>query len=218
MKFSAMFALAVLSGSAIADIFPVGDQDYKCQTRGGFFDFSPNRAIAACREEVDAFCKSKGAPPIIGKINGEPSGPARYAKAEINFQCMSEADVALKQKQIVEARSQQVRIEIENSKLICQQDFGFVPNTPEFSNCLLELQKQNFANNRSAQELAAQKDIADAQLAQKRQSEADQATMSAIQSVNKVLATPPVVIAPRPTVDTKCTSNGSQVSCTSTQR
>lgn len=209
MKYLAMSVLIVLSGQAIADIFPQGDSDYQCQTTGGFFDFSPNGAIADCRKEIDEFCKSKGAPPIIGRITGHPSGPARYAKAEINFQCMSAVDVALKQQKIVEAENQQIRAEIENSKQMCQRDFGFVPNTPEFGNCLLELQKQHFANKRVAQEVAAQKEMTEAQLAQKRQSDADQATMSAIQSINKITA------PSTPTVRTNCTTYGSNISCTS---
>lgn len=218
-----MTVLIVLSGHAIADVFPQGDQGYTCQTAGGFFDFSPNGAIAACRQEIDEFCKSKGAPPIIGKITGEPSGPARYAKAEIRFQCLTAADVALKQKETIEAKKQQIMAEIESSKQMCQHGFGFVPNTPEFSNCLLELQKQNFANNRTTQELAAQNEMAEVQLAQKRQSEADQAVMNAMQSINKSLAAPPVLIVPSAVrtspsrVDTECTRNGSQTSCTSRQ-
>ena len=211
MKFLAMSVLIVFSGQASADIFPQGDSDYQCHTTGGFFDFSPNGAIAACRKEIDEFCKNKGAPPIIGKISGEPSGYARYAKAEISFQCMTAADVALKQEKMVEAENQKVRVEIENSKRMCQQDFGFVLNTAEFGNCLLELQKQHFANRRVEQEVSAQKEMVEAQLAQKRQSDVDQATMSAIQSINKLTAP----TTPTPMLRTNCTTYGSNISCTS---
>ncbi|TAK91228.1 MAG: hypothetical protein EPO06_05600 [Burkholderiaceae bacterium] len=208
MKFLAMSICIVFSGQAIADILPQGDSNYQCQTTGGFFDFSPNHAIATCQREIDEFCKSKGAPPIIGKITGVPSGYARYARAEISFQCMTEADIAQKQQKTIEAENQQVKAEIENSKRLCQQDFGFIPNTPEFGNCLLELQKQHFANRRAAQEVAAQKEMTEAELAQKRQSEADQATINAIQSINKA-------IAPS-TTTTNCSAYGSNISCTST--
>lgn len=223
MKFPVILTLVVFSGYAVADIIPQGGDDYKCQTRGGFFDFSPNGAIASCREEIDRFCKTKGAPPTIGKINGEPSGPARYAKAEISFQCMTEVDIAQRQKEIATARNQQIRAEVESSKEICQKDFGFVPNTPEFSNCLLEMQKQHFANSRSAQQVAAQKEAADAQVAEMRQAESSRATMDAIQSVNKALATPrPVFVPSAPTtpsrVDTECMNYGSQTQCTSIRR
>lgn len=208
MKFLAMIVLGLLSGYAISDVMPQGGLDYKCQTTGGFFDFSPAGAIATCRLEIDEFCKSKEAPPIIGKVTGEPSGYGRYAKAEIAFQCATAADIALKQKETVEAKNQQVRSEVENSKRLCQQEFGFVPNTPEFSNCLLELQKQHFANRRAAQEIAARNEMAEARLSQKRQSESDQALMGAVDAMNKAL-TPP------PTVRTNCTTYGSNVSCTS---
>jgi hypothetical protein len=203
MKFHAMIVLIVMSGHAIADVFPQGDQGYQCQTTGGFFDFSPNGAIATCRQEIEEFCKSKGAPSLIGKITGVPSGPGRYARAEISFQCATVADLA-------EAKNQQVRAEVESSKRMCQQDFGFVPNTPEFGNCMLELQKQHYENRRVAQEVAGQNEIAEAQLAQKRQSDADQSTMKAMQSINNSL-TPP---APS-TVRTNCTTYGSNISCTS---
>jgi len=185
MKFHAIVGLLALSGHTLADVIPQGDQGYLCQTTGGFFDFSPSGAIAACREEIDEFCKSKGAPHVVGKITGEPSGAARFAKAEIKFQCMTAADIALKKKEHVEAKNQQVRAEIENSKQMCQQDFGFAPNTPEFSNCLLELQKQRFEDHRVAQGIAAQNEIAEVQVTQQRQSAADQATMGALQMINQ---------------------------------
>lgn len=86
MKLLAIIGVLFLSGHAIADVFSQGDQDYKCQTTGGFFDFTPDGAIAKCRQEIDVFCQSKGAPPLLGKIVGEPSGYARYARAEISFQ------------------------------------------------------------------------------------------------------------------------------------
>lgn len=200
MKLLAMIGLLVLSGHAIADVFPQGDQDYKCQTTGGFFDFTPDGAIAKCRQEIDAFCQGKGAPPLLGKIVGEPSGYARYARAEISFQCTTAADIA-------ETKNQQVRAEVENSKRMCQQDFGFVPNTPEFSNCLMEMQKQHFANRRVAQEVAAQKQMTADQLDRQRQSDADQSTMNAVQSITKALNPP--------TVRTDCTIRGSSVDCTS---
>lgn len=200
VKLLAMSVLIVLSGYAIADVFPQGDQGYKCITTGGFFDFSPNGAIETCRNEIDEFCKSKSAPPLIGKTTGEPSGFGRYAKAEISFQCTTVADIE-------EVKKKQVRAEIESSKQMCQQDFGFVPNTPEFSNCLLELQKQHFNNRRVAQEVAAQKEISEDQLAQKRQSDADQSTMNAIQSINKMTT-------PAPVRNTDCTTYGRNISCT----
>lgn len=207
MKFLTIIVLLLLSEHAISDVIPQGGDDYKCQTTGGFFDFSPAGAISSCREEIDEFCKSKGAPPIIGKITGEPSGYARYARAEINFQCMSTADVTQKQQKMAEAENQQIRIEVENAKRICQQDFGFIPSTPEFGNCLMEMQRQHFVNRRGAQEVAAQKEIVDAQLAQKRQSDSDQATMNAIQSITNITAPS--------TVRTNCTTHGSKTSCTS---
>ena len=207
MKYLAMLLLLTLSGQALSEIVTQGEQNHKCHTYGGFFDFAPDGAIASCKQEIDEFCKAKGAPSMIGKVTGFPSGPARYARAEITFQCMTAADVAQKQKEVAEANTQQLRVEIESSKKVCQQDFGFNPGTTEFGNCLLELQKQHFANRRFAQDLAAQNEIAEAQLAQKRQAEADQATMGAIQSINRMTAPS--------TVRTNCTTYGSNVSCTS---
>lgn len=187
----------------MADIVQQEGQRYKCATTGGFFDFSPDGAIKNCHEEIDRFCTSKGAPPLIEKISGFPSGYARYARAEINFQCTTQADID-------EAKKQLASNELENSKRMCQQDFGFIPSTPEFSNCLLELRKQIFANKRTEQEVAAKVEAGEAQLAQQRQSAADQAVMNAVQSINKAI-TP---TAPT-TTRTNCTTFGSNISCTS---
>jgi hypothetical protein len=225
MRFLAVSVLIALCPQAFADIFPQGDSEYQCQTTGSFFDFSPDGAIASCRKEIDEFCRKEGtSSPTIGRITGHPSGTARYAKAEVNFRCMSDADVALKQQKMAESENQKLRAEIANSKRMCQDDFGFVPNTPEYGNCLLELQKQNFATKRIAQEIAAQKEITEAQLAQQRQSDADQATLNGMQLLNQSLnkiATPvivpqaqapaPVRVAPTKTV---CSRSGSDVVCT----
>jgi hypothetical protein len=206
MKSLTLIVLVFLSGSAFADVTDQGDQNFKCQTTGGFFDFSPDGAVAKCRSEIDAFCKTKGAPPFIGKIIGIPSGPARYARAEINFQCMTTADIANREERVSEAQSKQIRSDVDKSKRLCQEDFGFTPNTAEFGNCLMELQKQYFANRRVKEEAAAQREVVDAQLEQRRQSEADANTMRAIESLTK---------KPPPGVQTNCTTFGTNTTCTS---
>lgn len=211
MKSIAVCFLIFFAGQASAEIYQYGSYGYQCQATGGFFDFAPDGAIADCRKEIDVFCKSKSAPPLIKTVNGYPSGLAKYAKAEIVFECGTEADVAARKKAVVDEQNRQARIEIENSKKMCQQDFGFSPNTPEFSTCLLELQKQIFANKRQAQEIAAQKELALAQLLMQRQAETDKAAIGALESINKV-TTP---ATPRPAVTTNCTTYGSTLSCTS---
>src|SRR5690606_31820225 len=136
------------------------NEDYKCQTTGGFFDFSPEGAITSCKREIEDFCKTKNAPPILGKVTGEPSGVGVYARAEIKFQCASPEDLAQRQKSMAEAQAQQIKLDVEISRKTCSEDFGFAPGTPEFGNCLMELQKQFFANRRAEDDRAAQKDIA----------------------------------------------------------
>lgn len=165
-----MRALAVIlsifvSTQVLADVFDLGDQTFKCETTGGFFDFSPAGAIKSCKEEIAEFCKAKGSPPVTRKEIGEPSGYARYARAEITFQCISEADVARNE----EEKYQQVRREIENSKRLCQNDFGFNPGTTEFSSCLMEMQKQKFQNKQSANAISAQNEQAEADQRLRRQ-------------------------------------------------
>jgi hypothetical protein len=208
MKFFAIAGLILLSGHALAEIMPQGDVDYKCQTTGGFFDFSPAGAIATCKQEIDDFCKTKGAPPIIGKVNGEPSGYARYARAEINFQCMSAEDVVRRQKSLSEEQRQQVKLDVESSKKTCQEDFGFASGTPEFGNCLMELQKQLFASRRAEKDRATQNEIAEAQIAQQRQAESARGAANAVQSIQQMTR-------PRSPMSTDCTTYGSNTSCTS---
>ena len=206
MKILAVVGLIFLSGQALAEILPQGDMDYKCQTTGGFFDFSPAGAIASCKREIDEFCKTKNAPPIIGKVTGEPSGYGVYARAEINFQCASAEDIVQRQKSVAEAQSQQVKLDVESSKKTCQEDFGFTPGTPEFGSCLMELQKQLFANRRAEKDRAAQNDISEAQIAQQRKAESEQAASRAIQSIQQMTA-------PRTPTRTNCTTYGSNTNC-----
>jgi len=197
MRAIAVFFLVFVSTHAFADVFNLGDQNYKCETTGGFFDFSPAGAIATCREEIAEFCKSKGSPPVVKKEVGEPSGYGRYARAEITFQCASEEDVARKE----EAKYQQARKEIENSKRLCENAFGFKPGTIDFSNCLLELQKQNFQSKRSAEALAAQNEQAEAELRQRRQAATERSAIEAQKAITNSLK--PAVPA------------GGSISCTS---
>lgn len=197
-------ALAMAAQQATAEVSVEGINGYLCHTSGGFFDFSPANAIAKCRAEIETYCKGVGAPPIVGKVTGFPSGPARYARAEIKFECATPEDLSKRQTQKTEASSQLIRVEVAQSKKLCQEDFGFTPGTPEFGNCLLELQRQNFANRRAAKDVAAQ-DETDATRQQDRQAEADRATAAALQSTVDRL-TP---------VTTNCSKNGSNITCTS---
>ena len=207
MKIIAVAGLILLSGHALAEIMPQGGMDYKCQTTGGFFDFSPAGAIASCKQEIDDFCKTKNAPPIVGKVNGESSGYGVYARAEINFQCASAEDIIQQQKSMAEAQSQQVKLDVESSKKTCREDFGFTPSTPEFGNCLMELQKQLFANRRAEKDRAVLNDIAEAQIAQQRKADSEQAATNAIQSIQQITA-------PHNPTRTNCTTYGSNTNCT----
>lgn len=207
MKILTVVGLIFLSGQALAEIMPQGDVDYKCQTTGGFFDFSPAGAIASCKQEIDEFCKTKNAPPIVGKVTGEPSGYGVYARAEINFQCASAEDLVQRQKSMAEAQSQQVKLDVESSKKTCQEDFGFTPGTTEFGSCLMELQKQLFANRRAEKDRTAQNDISEAQIAQQRKADSERAATSAIQSIQQMTA-------PHTPTRTNCTTYGSNTNCT----
>ncbi|AOF87462.1 hypothetical protein BSY239_3398 [Hydrogenophaga sp. RAC07] len=205
MKLAAVVGMLLFSGHALAGILPQGGSAYKCQTTGGFFDFSPDNAIASCKKEIDEFCKTKNAPPIVGKVKGEPSGYGVYARAEIDFQCASSEDLARQQKSLADAQSQQIKLDVEASKKTCQEDFGFAQGTTEFGNCLLELQKQIFANRRAENDRATQNEISEAQLVQQRKAASERATTGAIQSL----------IAPRPSTSINCTTFGSTTNCTS---
>ena len=206
MKILAVVGLIFLSGQALAEIMPQGDVDYKCQTKGGFFDFSPAGAIASCRKEIDEFGKTKNAPPIIGKVTGVLSGYGVYARAEINFQCASAEDLFQRQKSVAEAQSQQVKLDVESFKKTCQQDFDFTPGTFEFGSCLMELQKQLFADRRAGKDRAAQNDIFEAQIAEQRRADSERAAASAIDSIQQMV--------PRAPTRTNCTTYGSRTDCT----
>lgn len=208
MKTVAVAGLALfLSGNVLAEILEQSEIDFKCERTGGFFDFSPANAIAGCKEEIEEFCKAKKAPPLIGKVTGVPSGFGVYARAEIRFQCASAEDVAQRQKAMAEAQSQQIKTDVEASKKICQDDFGFKPGTPEFGGCLMEMQKQLFANRRADKDRAVLNEIAEEQLAQQRKADAERAAAGAIQSIQRATT-------PRPPSRTNCTTYGTNTNCT----
>lgn len=177
-------AFAILTGCASGTINTLSESRYGCSATGSFFDFSADNAVETCRKKIEQFCQRNGAPPVIGKIMSEPSGPARYATADINFQCMSAKDAELKQKQMDDVKNHQMKASIQNAKATCQQDFGFTPNTPEFGNCLLQLQQQRAEDERAKAYRDASDERAEAALAQQRREAADKNFMGAMQMLN----------------------------------
>ena len=180
----ATMAFVTLAGCASGTISTLNDEHYGCNATGNFFDFSGETAIAECRKKADQFCQLNGAPTVIEKITSEPSGAARYATANINFQCISAKDAELKQKQIAEIKNQQMKAVIQNAKSTCQQDFGFTPNTPEFGNCLLQIQRQSIEHEREQSAQAAGDERSEAALAQQRREASDRNAMGAMQMLN----------------------------------
>lgn len=177
-------AFVLLTGCASGTINTLSADRYECSAIGSFFDFSADNAIEACRKKIDQFCQVNGAPPSIGKISSEPSGPARYAKADLNFQCISAKDEALKQQQMADAKRQEMKADIQSAKATCQQDFGFTPNTPEFGNCLLLLHRQSAEDKREELSNAASVERAEAALAQQRREASDRNVMGTMQMIN----------------------------------
>jgi hypothetical protein len=177
-------AFTLLTGCASGTINTLSADRYECSAIGSFFDFSADNAIEACRKKIDQFCQGNGAPPVIGRISSEPSGPARYAKADLNFQCISAKDEALKQQQMADTQRQQMKANIQSAKATCQQDFGFTANTPEFGNCLLQLQRQSAEDKREELSSAASDERAAAALAQQRREASDENVMGVMQMIN----------------------------------
>jgi hypothetical protein len=176
--------LAILTGCASGTINTLSESRYACNATGSFFDFSADNAVETCRKQIEQFCQRNGAPPVIGKITSEPSGPARYATADLNFQCISARDAELKQKQMDDIKNHQMKANIQNAKATCQQDFGFTPNTPEFGNCLLQLQQQSAEDERAKASRLASDERAEAALTQQRREASDNNLMGAMQMMN----------------------------------
>jgi hypothetical protein len=171
-------AIAVLTGCAASGtINTLSEKRYECSATGSFSDFSADNAIDTCRKKIDQFCQGNGALPVVEKITSEPSGFARYATADLNFQCISEKDAELKQQQMTDIKNQQMKANIQSAKATCQQDFGFTPNTPEFGNCLLQLQQQSAEAEREKASRAASDERAEAALAQQRRDASDKNAM-----------------------------------------
>ncbi|MGV8889813.1 MAG: hypothetical protein ACOH2P_17595 [Pseudomonas sp.] len=198
--------LAILTGCASGTINTLGDNRYECSAMGSFFDFSADNAIETCRKKIDQFCQGNGAPAVIGKMTSEPSGPARYATADLNFQCISAKDAELKRQQMADTNRQQMKATIESAKATCQQDFGFTPNTPEFGNCLLQLQQQSAQDKREEASNAASAERAEAALSQQRREASDKNAMGAIQMMND---------NNNKTLDRMNNAAGKKISCTS---
>ena len=125
-----------------------------------FFELQPGDFFGGfARPVIAAFCKAKGAStsPITKNEVGIPSGFGTYARAEITFLCLSEAEVAQKNELKNQQARNATRIEVENAKLQCQNDFGFNPGTTEFSSCLMEMQRQRFQSKLSANAMLMQR-------------------------------------------------------------
>lgn len=204
MKYIAIAVFVMVPGVSTAEIIEQDAQRYQCITTGGFFDFSPDNAIKSCREEITKFCEEKGSPTLIEKTNGIPSGYGRYARAEISFQCTTQANID-------ETNRKQERTEIDSSKIICQQDFGFTPGTPEFGKCMLELIKQKNENRRTKQEHDSIIEAAEARIRQQRDSDTERAMTNAVQSINQSINN----ATSRGVTTTNCSTIGGNVSCIS---
>lgn len=177
-------AFVTLAGCASGTISTLNDEHYGCSATGNFFDFSGETAIAECRKKIDQFCQLTGAPTVIGKTASEPSGYGRYATADMDFQCISAKDAEVKKRQVAEIKNQQMKAVIQNAKSTCQQDFGFTPNTPEFGNCLLQIQRQSIEHEREQSAQAAGDERSEAALAQQRREASDRNAMGAMQMLN----------------------------------
>lgn len=81
-------------------------------------------------------------------------------------------------------KNHQMKANIQNAKATCQQDFGFTPNTPEFGNCLLQLQQQSAEDERAKASRVASDERAEAALAQQRREASDNNLMGAMQMIN----------------------------------
>ena len=73
---------------------------------------------------------------------------------------------------------------IQNAKSTCKQDFGFEPNTPEFGNCLLQIQRQSIEHEQQQSAQAASDARAEAALAQQRREASDRNAAGAMQMLN----------------------------------
>ncbi|MCF4977734.1 hypothetical protein GIW56_09425 [Pseudomonas gessardii] len=203
----AVATFAILTGCASSGtINTLSEKHYECNASGSFSDFSADNAIETCRKKIDQFCQTNGALPVIGKITSEPSGYARYATADLNFQCISAKDAALQQQQMAEIKNQQMKATIQSAKATCQQDFGFTPNTPEFGNCLLQLQQQSAQDKREEASNAASAERAEVALAQQRREASDKNAMEALQMINS---------NNNKTLDRMNNTTGKKISCTS---
>jgi hypothetical protein len=86
------FFIVGCSGSGIV---PTGKDTYMSSKPGGFFTWSGGEVKAELYREGYEYCKSQGKEFMPVSSSAKDSGPARPAKAELQFRCLVENDPEL---------------------------------------------------------------------------------------------------------------------------
>jgi len=139
-----IFCATIISGCALKAAVISNGENFVChgeasQWRFDDRGFGDNASRRRCIELINNTCaENHGSYPVILSENNINRGFAQGSVADILFHCKTEQEL------LAESKAR-----IEKDKGICEENFGFKRNTPEMSNCLLELAKDRSENKRA---------------------------------------------------------------------
>jgi hypothetical protein len=84
-----IFTALVFAGCARQHAIPMGDGTYFIHADANMFTFDAGRAIENARQEASEICAKQGAKAVILSVEGENSGMAKFAQAEMRFRCVT---------------------------------------------------------------------------------------------------------------------------------
>ena len=200
----------MLTGCAASNgISQSTENNYLCKGSGSFFDIvgtGGREALDKCKEQAQTYCSSRDSKTQFIDGWSQNATPVSVASTEVTFSCLSDMDIAQIEKAKQEKLDTKFADFLEIAKNKCEKAFGFKPDTPEMSNCLLSMHQQQETDDKASESTNKIKESID-ELVRQQQMAQDaanrEAALNKINEVNKAL-TPKTIT---------CDSYGSTTTC-----
>jgi len=155
-----------------------------------------------CRQAARAYCSQTGKNAIELSAKYSNSGVARPSSAEVVFSCQTAEEqrvAATRAKQLSDA---QFKKSIAEVRQVCIESFGFKPDTPDLSHCMLDIQKERAADQRHAEVNTTIKESTQAMIEEQERQQSIETANNIVRDIQNA--------APRPMT---CTTFGNTTNC-----
>lgn len=155
-----------------------------------------------CRQAAKAYCAQSGRNEFELSAKYSNSGPARPSSAEVVFSCSTVEEQRIAANRAKQVSDAQFKKSIAEVRQVCIESYGFKPDTPDLSRCMLEIQKERAADQRNAEANATLKESTQAMLEEQERQRSIETANNIARSIQNA--------APRRMT---CTTYGSTTNC-----